>query len=182
MSDESHELSELRARRHQSLSSTSSLEESSIEAGALAQAGQVPGPKDQIHPTRAHKQLALVVTSCICFVLTCLYAYDSTQELCHVTFPDSKWKLGVLSVMSFLSVFLAHQLVQSLFEQIRWKLVSREKGVLLVDFDALSSSTSSFGAVEHLYWNAGNMRGISKVLPDRRQIWNIQKYFPPYLL
>ena len=102
-------------------------------------------------------------------------------------FPDPQWKIGVLNIMSLISAYLLNQLVKSLFEQIRWKVVSRPGGVLWVDFDALSSSTGFFGCLNRLFcWKArnetaGNETAI-RIVWDKRQKWNMSKYFAPDLL
>jgi hypothetical protein len=83
--------------------------------------------------------------------------------------------------MSVLSALLAKQLVTSLFERIRWKLVSNG-GVPFKEFDALSPNTGLLGCIQRLYWNARNRQGVSKLIPDTTQIYNLQKFSPHLLL
>jgi hypothetical protein len=122
----------------------------------------------------------LPVATIICFTLTCLYAYISAKEPTQLSFLDPKRKVGILGIMSVLSALLANYLVRSMFERIRWKLVSRDGGILFAEFDALSPNTGPLGCIQRLYWNTRNRRGISKLAPDKRQIFNFQKFLPQF--
>jgi hypothetical protein len=122
----------------------------------------------------------LPVATITCFTLTCLYAYISAKQPTQLSFLDPKWKVGILGVMSVLSALLANYLVRSVFERIRWKLVSRDRGVLFAEFDALSPNIGPLGCIQRFYWNTRNRRGISKLAPDKRQIFNFQKFLPQF--
>lgn len=90
---------------------------------------------------------------------------------------DPQLTIAILSGMSSLSAFLLAELVQAVFERVRWVLASRPNGLLLTEFLGMSRATSIAGVIALLAWRVNSQTsGILGRLGGSRGLWIFQRY------
>lgn len=119
----------------------------------------------------------LTLSSCI---VTTYYAYNATLENPDIKFipMDPDRMIGILNALSAVSAFLLGELVQAVFERIRWILASRPKGVALTDFLGMSRATSITGVVALLCWGKRKQSpGVFGISRGNKKMWILQRIF-----
>lgn len=82
----------------------------------------------------------LTVLSCALFVLTVLYAFETTLFSNNLSAGNV---ILIIRVLSGLASFFMSTLVVSAFDRVRWMLVATRKGSNILDFLTLSSGTGA---------------------------------------
>jgi hypothetical protein len=113
------------------------------------------------------------VTTLSCAV-TSYYAYNATLTYPNQNFipSSSEWTMGILNTMTTVSAFLLGELVQAVFERVRWILASRQQGVQMGDFLGMSRATSIAGVLA-LSWGTTK---VSYVKKSKMRKWIVQRY------
>jgi hypothetical protein len=113
---------------------------------------------------------------CFTFIWCCgtfFYAYTTTLEQSHITFNNPIWKLGILNLFSGINVVLISILVDSIFDHIRWVLVSRNAGLPLSQFLGMSPASGPIQVAQLMYSDCRRSSGVFAFL--KNEMWNIQR-------
>lgn len=121
----------------------------------------------------------LFLLTILCCGFTSYYAFNATltrPQLDIISSVPSR-TIGVLNALSTVSAFLLGELIQAVFERMRWVLASRPTGVALTEFLGISRATSMAGVLALLYWvKPEGASGISSALSYNRKLWILQRY------
>jgi|SRR5579859_4572553 len=141
-----------------------------------------PTPGTRLPDSRRTMYLswALFAATIVCCSLTIAYAFNATRNIPairRVIATDPKRTIAILSALSSVSAFLLAELVQSVFERVRWVLAARPGGVLLTDFLGMSRATSIAGVFALLIWK-GNLTvsGFWGKLRGSKKMWLLQRF------
>lgn len=121
----------------------------------------------------------LFILTILCCGFTSYYAFNATLTRPQFDIISSvpTRTIGVLNALSTVSAFLLGELIQTVFERMRWVLASRPTGVSLTEFLGMSRATSMAGVLALICWvKPEGTSGISAVLSYNRKLWIIQRY------
>lgn len=106
-----------------------------------------------------------------------LLAYRATLSEPKILPNDPKRTIAILSTMSTVSAFLLGELIQAIFERLRWVLASRPDGVLLTDFLGMSPATGILGVLATLLWSKNKFDSNPSQGKETGKLRIVQRYF-----
>lgn len=126
-----------------------------------------------VHPSVLQSKFKQHSTSCLLAVLASSVLAFSTWYILTVFISEKEiprhFRLSpghtiiVINVLTQVVVFLVWQLVDSAFEALRWTLASRDEGVLITTFLAMSRATGFIGVADLLR------------VPGWHRVWCVQR-------
>jgi hypothetical protein len=121
--------------------------------------------------------LTLVVISISVTGFTVYYSWNASIALNpsqRFLWFQSDATVFTVNILSYIATVFVNALIDATCDDIRWRHSSREKGIPVLSFLALSSATSLWGLIHLLFSPVPRIQSTSQSMSHR--LWSLQRY------
>ena len=121
--------------------------------------------------------MTLVVISISVTGFTVYYSWNASIALNpsqHFLWFQPNVTVFTVNILSYIATVFVKALIDATCDHIRWRQSSREKGMSVLSFLALSSATSLWGLVHLLFSPVPRIQSTSQSMSHR--LWSLQRY------